>query len=186
MFWMTADGKYYEADAKLNPTDFYVERRPSRDAVFVDGTWMINRRQMRMDVCPAYTEDDYPRHEAPRRRSEDIQPVQVRVQKDAQSDTTLTKDTKLLFGLKDIFVVGAFIATAAISWQDTNQRIVKLETDERVVETNKNVKHLDTELRALEKTLKNEHSRLEKQIHDVSSELERLYLIRGNAKKDTK
>jgi len=182
MFWMTTDGKYYEADAKLNPSDFYVERRPSRDAVFVDGTWRLTRRQTRMEMCPIYPEDEYI-HEIHNRRAEDRGKTHA---VEPTTETTLTKDTKLLFGLKDIVVVGVVIATAAISWHDTNQRIVKLESDDRIVETNKNVKHIDTEVRALEKTLKNEHSRLEKQIQDVSSELERLYLIRGNAKKDTK
>ena len=93
-----------------------------------------------------------------------------------KKDVVLTQNTKVMFGLKELGMVAAFVITATISWQDTNSRIIKLEDNKSVVELRTRIKNLETELKDAEKTQQEYQTKTEASIR----ELEQLVFMRGN------
>jgi hypothetical protein len=147
---MTQDGHYYEAPFPLQPNHTEVERRPSEgEHFFHNGRWQPDRRH-------EYTlEEIYERygihHHQPHhhRPMEDYnmqgqeQPLSHQHQYDpsmphsphmppppvpgVNSPYTINQDSQFNFKLKDVVVIAGAIASAAVSWNNADGRISRLE-----------------------------------------------------------
>ena len=166
--WMTESGAYYEADTKLNDRDFRVPRRPSKDAVYDGSEWMIQDRCIPAPIYSAHLPPP---------------PVVHQPEKQDQGGT-LSKDTKLTFGIKDIIIVGSFVVSATVAWQDINQRINKLETDKTVEQLASSLRSLEAEVKAIDRVNKSDLGRLEKSINEVAGDLERYIIQNGQHKRE--
>lgn len=164
--WITQDGVYYEAESKLNQGDIRVQKRPNKSCVYANGHW----------VMPVENDADYS-DEPPQIRTRYIEqpvynpkPQQViqAPQEDKKKDeVTLSNSTRVLFGIKEIFMVCAIVATAAISWQDTNTRLMKLEDNKTIDSMEARIKSAETDIRALEKQTRADQQKLEQAIREI-------------------
>ena len=165
---MTQAGAYYEADNKLNDMDFRVPRRPSKDSIFDGGEWVENQQcnipahVIKTQIQPQYFAPP-PQQPAPQQKE----------------DTGVSKDTKLTISIKEILLIGSFVVSGAVAWQDINQRIAKLESDKTLEQLSTKVSNLDAEIRAVEKNGKGDVGRLEKSIANVADDLEKYVLLKG-------
>lgn len=193
-FWMTHDGKYYEADTKIGVSDINVPRRPSESHVYHNGNWCTDEQNHeeyvhRVRLYPQqHFGRQYPQHghqqvyapyEPFYAHPEEVsqkQPVDDSKKKD--SGVVLSESTKVMFGIRELAVIAAFVVTATISWQDTNTRIVKLEDSKHVEEINLKIKSIEVDLKALDKQSRSDNQKLEQTIRD----LEQVVFMRNQKK----
>lgn len=162
--WITKEGAYYESEMKFNRGDVRVPKRPHKLCVFINGQW----------VMPV-DHDDYSDESQIRKQRYVEQPIypQQIIHQPAPEDkkkeevTTLSNTTRVLFGIKEIFMVGAIVATAAISWQDTNTRLTKLEDSNTIESLDSRVKTAETDIRAIEKQTRADQQKLEQAIREI-------------------
>ena len=64
-------------------------------------------------------------------------------------------------------MVCAIVATAAISWQDTNTRLMKLEDNKTIDSMEARIKSAETDIRALEKQTRADQQKLEQAIREI-------------------
>ncbi len=160
-FWTTPDGTYYESENKINNGDFRVPRRPNRNCVFVNGHWVM---PINGDV-PEYEPPQRPRYVEPA-------PVYVhppRDEKKKEDVTTLSNSTRVLFGVKELVMVGAMVVTATISWQDTNSKLTEAA---KAIETMEiRVKTLEGDIRTNEKQTRSDLQKIEQNIRELEQVL---------------
>lgn len=164
--WITKEGTYYESEMKFNSSDVRVPKRPNNLCVYINGQW----------VMPVENDSDYA-DEPPIRKQryveQPIYPQQIIHQPTQHEDkkkedvTTLSNTTRVLFGIKEIFMVGAIVATAAISWQDTNTRLTKLEDSKAIESLDVRIKTAETDIRAIEKQTRADQQKLEQAIREI-------------------
>lgn len=176
-YWLSQEGYYYEHDTPMTETDFQVPQRPSKDHKFVNGEWMVipcikpNTRSMwgRPTIqYPYYCSGD--QHYQQQYQPMPIEPVyypmpQQQAQQEKSEGLSISEKTKLTFGLREIILIITFLITGALSWQDTNSRIVKLEEDKRVLETK--VKTIETDIQTINNTVRTETQKLSQQIREL-------------------
>jgi hypothetical protein len=146
---MTQDGQYYEAPFPLQPNHMEVERRPSEgEYFFYNGHWQSNRRH---EYTPEEVYERYGIHYHHHRSMEDYnmqgkeQPMSHRQQHDpsmthslhmpppppsapgVNSPYTINQDSQFSFKLKDVIIIAGAIASAAVSWNNADGRISRLE-----------------------------------------------------------
>ena len=169
--WLSKEGYYYELERRLCETDICVPPRPSADHVYVNGDWILENKPGVQECPSVYCPlPMHPRYVAPPM----LPPVQTQTQPPQPKETVLSENTKVVFGVRELIVVAAFIATAAISWNDTNSRIIKLEED-KVVLSEKQKKN-EEHLAAAEKNAQNEHEKIKQSIR----ELEKFMFMKHN------
>lgn len=167
-FWTTPDGTYYESENKINNGDFRVPRRPNRNCVYVNGQW----------VMPI--NDDSPEYDTQQitQRQRYVEPSQIYVQppppqqheeKKKDEVTTLSNSTRVLFGIKEIFMVGTMVVTATISWQDTNSKLTEAAKAINALEVR--VKTLEGDIRTNEKQTRSDFQKIEQNIREVEQVL---------------
>lgn len=169
-YWITKEGMYYESEYKLQKTDVSVSKRPEKNCNYINGSW----------VCPATDDaEDMPHHKEHVCCDSHVQqtiPQQVVQQK--KDEVILSENTKLIFGVKDMLMVGAFIVTAVISWKDTDARIAKLEDNTSISQLEAKLKSLDGDLKMLDKQTKDSQQKIEQNIR----ELEQVIFMRNQGR----
>lgn len=179
-YWLTSDEIYYEADAPFHRHDIPVTKRPGDNYEYVDGKWyvkgvqdqevMVHRVRLGPNPARVHQNFDQYHYDDPDRYNQRMMPPPPPPQKDDKKDElVLNNATKVMFGIKEIMVVGAFIVTATISWQDTNSRIVKLENNKDIEVINARIKSIETDIKDMDKQGRNDVHRLEQAIGDLSN-----------------
>ena len=152
---MTQDGRYYEAPFPLQPSHIEVERRPSEDEHFYhNGRWHPDRRHDRTpeEVYERFGNHQQPHHPHHHRPMENYdmrgqeQPMPHQQQYDpsmaspphmpphqpapvpgVNAPYTINQDSQFSFKLKDVIIIAGAIASAAVSWNNADGRISRLE-----------------------------------------------------------
>lgn len=177
-YWMTPDGVYYASENKMNQNDFQVTKRPHKKCFYVNGSWVCP------NIIPIDSHDNYQhifresKHESPPCYNNKTKDVNV----DKKDNVVLNENTKLLFGVKDILIIGSFIVTATISWQDTDARISKLEDSKAIEHVDNKIKSIEIDIKALEKQTKDAQTKIEQNIR----ELEQVIFMKNSLKNDMK
>lgn len=174
--WMTRDGTYYMSDRRILENDIEIgQPRPSENHNFVNGQW-VPRHQPDIGIYRMRLNDDayhpVPEHQIAQRRPT-CEECNTRVERtqemssDDKKGVVLNNDTRVMFGVKELMMVGAFVITATISWQDTNSRIIKLEESKAVSELSSKVQMLESELRTQEKQHRTDMQKMEQTIREL-------------------
>lgn len=189
-YWITQEGMYYEAEVKIQPSDMEVSKRPAKNCNFINGNWIcpsleqpmhdefhhdpdgVRVHRVRLQTNPSYAHPPYEPLTLSTRQHD------VSHEQPKNDDVTLNTNTKLMFGVRELLMVGAFIVTATISWQDTNSRIVKLEDNRSIEMVDARVKLLEGELKAMDKQNRVDNQKLEQTIR----ELEQVIFMRNSKK----
>lgn len=181
-YFITSEGIYYEAEYKIQPTDISVSKRPSKHHHNINGKWIssdpsivvpaddelpeqdyqVNVHKVRVHPNPNYIHHPYEPMNTPV-----YQPRQEVTEKQPKEETTLNSNTKVMFGVRELLMVGAFVVTATISWQDTNARIVKLEESKAVESVDAKVKMIEADFKALDKQIKADKERTDQTIREL-------------------
>ncbi len=148
--WITRDGMYYESEIRLHPTDMNVQRRPNKNCSLINGQWVS-----------IAVEDDYSYPEVQARR----QPTPKEEPSSKKDTVILSNDTRVMFGVKEIFMIATFIITATVTWQDTNAKIIDNTKVSEQIDTR--VKTNETEIRVLEKQHRMDILKLEQNIREL-------------------
>lgn len=188
-FWLTQEGYYYELDRPLADSDVSVPKRPYKNSIFVNGTWVST-----------HPIEDVPHHAPPQPNNHRIRvnpyddagfyppirpPVARHEEREKSESVTLSDNTKVMFGVKELVVIASFIVTATISWTDTNTRIQKLEESRKTVaeEQVKHDKFVDEKLQKMTETIadNDKQNKLDHAKADESlKELERYVFQKNN------
>lgn len=194
-YWLSQEGYYYELEHRLSDTDISVPRRPSRECNFVNGRWVgaeqesdmggvhIHRMRLQPDLqqysCvhnPHQQPCPLPQHDQYRHNDVYEKPQQQQSSNNNSGDVILSEKTKLMFGVRELIMVAAFVITATISWSDTNTRIVKLEDNRAIAELDAKIKTLTTDLQSVDKQHREDFRKLDQTVRDV----EQYVLIKNN------
>lgn len=182
-YFITSEGIYYEAEYKIQPADISVSKRPSKHHHNINGRWIssdptvivpaddelseqdfqVNVHKVRVNPNPNYIHHPYEPMTTPIYQHQ----RQEVVEKQAKEETTLNSNTKVMFGVRELLMVGAFVVTATISWQDTNARIVKLEESKAVESVESKLKIIESELKSLDKQIKTDKEKTDQTIREI-------------------
>lgn len=178
-YWMTDDGRYYASEFKMQPTDVQVTKRPHKKCIYVNGSWVcpnivtLESSDNQPHVIREIGHKNHVYYDVPEKNSNSV---------DKKENLVLTENTKLLFGVKDILIIGSFIITATISWQDTDSRITKLEDNKAVEHVDAKIKAIEIDIKALEKQTKDAQTKIEQNIR----ELEQIIFMKNTLKNELK
>ena len=115
--FMTPDGKYYEALTPLHPDHVEIEVMPHNgNFFFVNGQWHPDRRQHR---SPEEILERYGLPPQPAQPNPSIPGV--------NAPYVVDQDSQFSFKLKDVIIIAGAIASAAVSWNNADGRISRLE-----------------------------------------------------------
>ena len=167
---------YYEAVDPLSQNDYEVPLCPGENYFFLNGQWTECRRNgpVRNPNAPPVlihvSSNDI--HADPYQGQP--QPAPAPAQPHQQATIELNQETKFQFQLKDIIVVAGFIASLAVSWTNTDQRITRLE--ERVTQDiAKRIDGIESKQGEMDKSHDESIKNLTFQVND----LERMVIGRG-------
>ena len=155
---MTQDGRYYEAPFPLQPSHTEVERRPTEgEHFFHNGRWHPDRRHER---TPEEVYERFGNHQQPH------QPHHHRPVPGVNAPYTIDQDSQFSFKLKDVVIIAGAIASAAVSWNNADGRISRLE--EKVSqEMVKNIESIERKQDELVKKHEDSIKALTSQISDL-------------------
>jgi hypothetical protein len=137
---MTSDRQYYEAPYPLSADHQEVELRPEGDFFFHDGRWLPERRFQRTpeELVQIFNQNRLGSQMAPPIHQYDQQQMQPQqphpqVQMPQQqipgmnAPYQINQDSQFQFKLKDVIIIAGAIASAAVSWNNADGRISRLE-----------------------------------------------------------
>lgn len=181
--WLTQDGLYYESEFKIQQSDLKVPQRPGSNFHFINGSWVaqrldegeyspeevhVHRIQLKPNPHSLHHPNEPIYHEAKYHHpAYQVIPEKAPEPKENKDSVVLNNNTKVMFGVREIFMIGAFVVTATISWQDTNARIMKLEDNKAFEMLDSKIKSIEIELKALDKQTRTENQKLEQTIREI-------------------
>jgi hypothetical protein len=191
--FITTEGMYYESEYQIQPSDIHVPPRPSNKHHYINGHWINTDRSYDSQENSEIPDDGYNvnihRMRVRPNSNHVYQPYQPQQpympplemhhkqedQKSQKEETTLNSNTRVMFGIRELLMVGAFVITATVSWQDTNARIVKLEDSKYIESIDSKVKLLEAEIKAMEKQNRSDIQKVDQTIR----ELEQIIFIKN-------